>query len=269
VSGLALGVACCVIIFLMIRFETSFDDYHSNAERIYRINLDYKTPQGRDLSGYNFTPLTDAVRQEVTGIERATGVYCLQLYQFTKDNHIFEDKYAFFADVDYAKVFDVQWIAGNPAQALSMPGTAVVTDDFARKFLGGVPHAMGSVLTLENKLTLTVSGVVETPPANTDHPYSMLISYGSLEQFVPEAIDNWERVFGGATYILANRNTTIDQLYPQLDGIIKKHMKEDVAANTRFYLMPLNDNHDRNYDYNNFTYDFPFRSWSFYPSLPE
>jgi putative ABC transport system permease protein len=62
VSGLALGVACCVIIFLMIRFETSFDDFHAKADRIYRINLRYQTPQGLELSGYNFSPLTDAVR---------------------------------------------------------------------------------------------------------------------------------------------------------------------------------------------------------------
>jgi len=257
VTGLALGVACCLIIFLMIRFETSFDDFHTNADRIYRINLNYQTPQGRELSGYNFTPLTDAARQELTGIERATGVYCLQLYQFAKDNSIFEDKYAFFADEEYANVFDVRWIAGNPAQALSKPGTAVVTDRFAEKFLGGTSRAIGSVLTLENRLTLTVTGVVKEPPSNTDHPYSMLISYSSLAQFNPEAIDNWDRVFAGATYILVNENTSIEKLYPQLEGIIKKHMKEDVASKTKFFLMPLNDNHDRNYDYNNFTYDFP------------
>jgi putative ABC transport system permease protein len=257
VSGLALGVACCVIIFLMIRFETSFDNFHKKADRIYRINLNYKTPQGVQLSGYNFSPLTDAVRHELTGIERATGVYCLQLYQFTKDNNIFEDKYAFFADEEYANVFDVRWFAGNPAQALSKPGSVVVTDRFAEKFLNGVSRAVGSTFTLENRLTLTVTGVVSEPPANTDHPYSMLISYSSLPQFNPEAIDNWDRVFAGATYILINESTSIEKLYPQLDGIIIQHMKGDAAANTKFFLMPLNDNHDRNYDYDNFTYDFP------------
>src|SRR5262245_49744451 len=72
VCGLALGVACCVIVFLMIRFETSFDDYHKNSERIYRVNLNYKTEHGRELSGNNFTPLADAIREEVTGLEWVT-----------------------------------------------------------------------------------------------------------------------------------------------------------------------------------------------------
>lgn len=257
VSGLALGVACCAIIFLMIRFETSFDNYHKNAERIYRVNLNYQTSQGTELSGYNFTPLTEAVRRELTGIERATGVYCLHAYQFTKDNSIFEDKYAFFVDEDYGKVFDIQWLSGNPAQALAKPGTVVVTDKFAEKFLGGSSTVLGLILTLENRVTLTVTGIVKEPPANTDHPYSMLISYSSLPQFVPEAVDNWDRVFSGATYILVNETTAKDQIYIQLDKLIKKHAKEGVAGKTQFFLMPLSDNHDRNFDYNNFTYDFP------------
>ena len=258
VSGLALGVACCIVIFVMIRFETSFDDYHRNADRIYRINLNYKTSQGRELTGNNFTPLRDAIRDEVTGVEQVTGVYCVHAYQFKKDNNIFEDEYAFFADEDYGKVFDIQWISGNPAQALSKPGTVVVTDRFAEKFLDGISHAMGTMLTFENRLTLTVAGIVKEPPANTDHPYSMLISYPSLGQFAPEVINNWDRVFfGGATYILLNENTSKDQIYAQLNKLIKKHLKEDVAPNTQFFLMPLNDNHDRNFDYSSFTYDFP------------
>ena len=56
------------------------------------------------------------------------------------------------------KVFDVRWIAGNPAQALSKPGTVVVTDRFAEKFLGGISRAMGSVLTLENRLDVNSDG---------------------------------------------------------------------------------------------------------------
>ena len=257
VLGLALGVACCAIIFVIVRFETSFDDYHRNADRIYRVNLNDQTSHERKLSGYNYTPLTDAIRGEVTGLEQVTGVYCLQVYQFKKENNIFEEKYAFFADEDYGNVFDIQWLSGNPAQALSKPGTVVVTDRFAEKFLGGISRAMGTILMLENKLTLTVTGVVKEPPPNTDHPYSVLISYASLGQFVPEAINNWDRVFGAATYILVNENTSKDQLYAQLNKLIKKHLKEEVAAKTQFFLMELNDNHDRNYDYNNFTYDFP------------
>lgn len=257
ILGLSLGVACCLVIFVIVKYETSFDDYHSKASRIYRINLNQQTPQGRRLDGCNYTPLAEAVRSDVSGLESITGVYCLRLYQFSRDEELFEDKFAFFADQKYFDVFDVQWMAGNQRQALTIPNTVVVTDAFAEKFLGGINHALGSTFVLENKLTLTVSGIVRTPPTNTDHPYSILISYPTLSAYLPETVDNWETVGAGATYVVFNEHTNKDQINAQLNTIIRKNLKEDVAKNTNFHLMALNDNHDRNYDYSSFTYDFP------------
>lgn len=256
VLGLALGIACCMVIFVIVKYETSFDDYHRKADRIYRVNLNQQTAQGRRLDGCNYSPLAEAIRSEVSGLEEVTGVYCLQVYQFSKDDKLFESKYAFFADQNYFNVFDVVWIAGNQKLALSSPNSAVVTDSFAEAFLGG-GNALGSTFTLENKLTLTVTGIVKAPPTNTDHPYSILISYSSLKSFIPETADNWKTIGGGATYVVFNNNTRQDQIYPQLNKIIQKNLSPDVAKNTQFFLMPLNDNHDRNYDYSSFNYDFP------------
>ncbi len=257
VLGLSLGVACCMVIFVIVKYETSFDDYHSKANRIYRVNLDQKKPQGRELHSCNYSPLTEAIRNEVTGLEAATGVYFLQRYQLSKDKDLFEERFAFFADEHYADVFDVAWIAGNPREALKDPGMVVVTESFARKFLSGVDNALGKTFILENKLLLTVSGVVKTPPTNTDHPYSILISYASLEDFIPGLSDDWSNIRSGATYVVFNEKTSKDQIYVQLNNIIRKHLQDDLAKNTAVFLMPLNDNHDRNGDYASFIYDFP------------
>ena len=255
--GLALGIACCMIIFVIVRYETSFDDYHSKADRIYRVNLKQNTPDGRRLDGCNFTPLAAAVRSEVTGLEAVTGVFCLRNYQINKEDGIYEDKYAFFADQEYFDVFDVEWISGNRDQALTTRNTAVVTNEFAEKFLGGVDEALGNTFVFQSKLTLTVTGVVQAPPTNTDHPYSILISYPSLSEFFPESVDNWKTVHVGATYVVFEEDTQKDQIYSQFNRIIDKYLEKDLAKNTQFFLMALNDNHDRNGEYNNFTYDFP------------
>lgn len=257
ILGLALGIACCLVIFVIVRYETSFDDYHSKADRIYRVNLYQPTIQGVRFSGNNYSPLAEAIRNEVTGLEATTGVFCLPDYQFSKADQIFENKFAFFADQDYFNVFDVEWIAGDRNGSLSTPNSAVVTDDFAEQFLGGMSKALGSTFILENQLTLTVSGIVETPPTNTDHPYSILISYASLGSFLPDFSDNWEQIGNGASYVVFNENVRNYQIYPQLNGIIQKYLKPEVAAHTEFFLMPLNDNHDRNHDYSSFNYDFP------------
>lgn len=257
VSGLSLGIASCIVIFVIARYETSFDDYHSKADRIYRVNLNQKHPDGRHFNGFNFSPLAAAIREEVTGLEAVTGVHCLWRYQINKENDVYEDKYAFFADQEYFDVFDVKWIAGNQAQALTAPNTVVVTDVFAKKFLGGMDKALGNTFLLENKITLTVTGIVAAPPTNTDHPYSILISFPTLADFLPESIDNWKTVTAGATYVVFNEDTQPDRIYAQFDKIIAKYLGKDFARDTQFFLMALNDNHDRNGEYNNFTYDFP------------
>jgi ABC-type antimicrobial peptide transport system permease subunit len=257
VLGLSLGVACCVIIFIIVRYETSFDDFHSKADRIYRVNLYQKTSHGVFQSGCNYTPLAETIRSEVTGLQAVTGVYCIQQFQFAQEQKLYEGKYAFFADEDYFNVFDVRWIAGNKEQALSGLNKAVVTDVFAEEYLGGITHALGTTFTLENRIELTVTGVAKAPPSNTDHPYSVLISYSSLPVFLNESESNWERVGAGSAYIVFNEHTQKDQINAQLSSIITKYLKEDVAKNTSFYLMALNDNHDRNYDYSSYTYDFP------------
>jgi len=256
-SGLALGVACCMVIFAIVRYETSFDDYHSKADRIYRINLYQETPDGARFDGCNFSPLAEAIRNDVSGLEQVTGVYCLKVYQFSREADLFEDKYAFFADQHYFDVFDVNWIAGNKAEALTNPNTVVVTDEFAEKFLGGSRYALGKTFMLENKLNLTVSGIVEAPPTNTDHPYSILISYPSLSVFMPDQVNNWETVGSGATYAVFDKNTQMDKINDQFKKIAGKYLKADIAKNTTFFPLPLSDNHDRNYDYTSFTYDFP------------
>lgn len=256
ISGLALGIACCLIIFVIVRYESSFDDYHSKADRIYRVNLNQEAPNTRRFNGCNYTPLAEAVRSVVTGLEAVTGVYCLQQYQINRNEEIIEGTYAFFADSHYFDVFDGSWIRGDN-RALSKPNTAVVTDRFAEDFLGGVSNAVGETFLLDNKVPLTVGGVIKSPPSNTDHPYSMLISWSTLAQFTPGSDDDWENVSAGATYVVFRPETRSDQLYPQFERIIASHLEPELAEKTSFYLMPLNDNHDRNYDYSSFTYDFP------------
>src|SRR5262245_48178910 len=84
ILGLAMGIGCCMVIFMIVKYETSFDDYHSKADRIYRVNLDQRS-EGRRYNGCNYTPLAEAIRSDVSGLEDVTGVYCLKVYQFSKD----------------------------------------------------------------------------------------------------------------------------------------------------------------------------------------
>ena len=257
VAGLALGVACCITIFLLVRFETSFDNFHSKADRIYRVNIYQEQAMGRKFNAYNFYPLGEAIRAEVTGLEAVTSMHHGRNYQFTVGENIYDGEQAFFVDTAYFDVFDGKWLVGNPENALSEPNTVVVTDKFAEKYLGGIEKSLDTTFVFENKLTLKVTGVLESPPYNTDMPYVMLISYPTLPQYIPESVDNWKWVGWGATFIALNEGGDPGQIAAQLEKIKQKYLPEEDAKHTSFTLMPLEDNHDSNGGYNSFTYDFP------------
>lgn len=78
-----------------------------------------------------------------------------------------------------------------------------------------------------------------------------------MREYIPETVDNWETVGQGSTYVVFHANTTREQIYPQLEMLINKYLDIEIAKNTKFFLMALNDNHDRNFDYSSYTYDFP------------
>ncbi|MEM9675165.1 MAG: FtsX-like permease family protein [Bacteroidota bacterium] len=257
VAGLTLGIACCITIFVLVRFETSFDDFHTKADRIYRVNFNQQTPSGRQLSGYNYYPLGEAIRNDVSGLKAVTSMHHNWSFQFTVGENIYEGEHIFFVDTAYFSVFDGGWLLGNPETAFSEPNTVVVTDQFAEKYLGGVEQAMDSTFIFDQTLTLKVNGVLKAPPHNTDMPYSMLISYPSLPAYVPQSTDNWKWVGGGATFIALQEGSDPEQISAQIDKVKQKYLSEENAKRTSFVLMALDDNHDRNYDYNGFGYDFP------------
>ncbi|WKN44015.1 FtsX-like permease family protein [Tunicatimonas pelagia] len=257
VAGLTLGIACGITIFVLVRFETSFDDFHTKADRIYRVNLLQKSASGRRTNGYNFYPLGEVIRSEVSGLEAVTSMHHNYSFQFAMGENIYEGEHAFFVDSAYFSVFDGEWLLGNPRTAFREPNTVVVTDQFAKKYLGGVEPAMDSTFVFDQTLTLKVNGVLKTPPHNTDMPYSMLISYPSLPAYVPRSTDNWKWVGWGTTFIALQESTGPRQIRSQLHKVKQKYLTEDDAKRTSFVLMPLKNNHHRNGNYNSFTYDFP------------
>ncbi|MEO0333057.1 MAG: FtsX-like permease family protein, partial [Bacteroidota bacterium] len=214
-------------------------------------------PGGRHLSGYNYYPLGEAIRNEVSGLEAVTSMHHSRSFQFTVGDNIYEGEHAFWVDTIYFSVFDGKWLLGNPKSAFSQPNSVVVTDEFAKKYLGGVDKAMDSTFIFDQTLTLKVSGVLKAPPHNTDMPYEMLMSYPSVSLYLPESIDNWKWVGWGATFIALQEGIDPEQISAQIDKVKQKYLSEEGAKRTSFVLMALDDNHDRNYDYNSFTYDFP------------
>ena len=143
VAGLALGVASCLLIFLVVRYELGYDGFYSKADRIYRVNhhsIDYNPRVSPAVA--------PALRHDFPEIEVAQFFYDGGTIRIGNDRY-HEENYA-YADEWVPRVFNYQWIAGNPNTALSEPQQIVLTERMAKKYFGS-KDAMGQAINIDRK----------------------------------------------------------------------------------------------------------------------
>ena len=143
VFGLALGIASCLLIFLVVRYELGYDAFNSKADRIYRVNhhsIDYNPRVSPGIA--------PAMRHDFPELEVAQLFYDDGLFRIGNDRY--NEKNFAFADEFVPRVFDYQWVAGDPHTALTNPNSIVLTESWARKYFGS-RDAMGQTINLDNQ----------------------------------------------------------------------------------------------------------------------
>ena len=251
-TGLTIGIAACLLIFLIVQFETSFDNFHAKKDHIYRIVTEFQGPDGiRPGSGTPF-PTAAALRQdfplkEVAAIYRNTGGYYSPLEK-TQGAPVkkFREDYAYYAEPQFFDIFDFGWLAGDRKTALSEPNTAVLTEDEANKFFGDWHEAIGKVIKFENKFDFKITGVLKNPPPNTDIPIQLMMSYATLRvksSTFYENMEDWVSINGNnQCFVVLSTNLIQKQFDAQLKGFVKKHKPADYVKDG-MRLQPLSDMH--------------------------
>src|ERR1700749_2979160 len=180
VVGLAVGIAACLLIFLIIQFETSFDNFHTKKDHIYRVVTATPGPTGMDYgSGVPF-PTAEALRLDFPQLKDVATVMRNGGSHFTigdskgQAQKKFKEDETYFIEPQFFNVFDFPWLAGDKKTALSEPNTVVLTQDEAEKFFGNWRDAIGKVIKYENRTNLKVTGVIKNVPANTEFPLKVM-----------------------------------------------------------------------------------------------
>ncbi|HEV2355210.1 MAG TPA: ABC transporter permease, partial [Puia sp.] len=255
ILGLTLGILACLVIYLYVSFEFSYDRFHPDGDRIYRVLQTSVRPDGLKMnSAWMSGPFGPALRQEVSGLDAVTTL-------FTDDSRVRipipgkpdrvipgisenEREHITFADTDYLKIFHYQWLAGNPATALRQPFSVVLTESEAeRYFQGGRPEDwLGRSLVYEDSLTVSVTGIVKDWDQNTDFGFKDLISFSTLENsFLESYIEGWQRSGSGINvYVKLAPATTVAQVEQQFPAFAQRHMPRTKST---YSLQPLDDVH--------------------------
>jgi len=251
VAGLAIGMACCILILFFVFDELSYDKFHENHDRIYRVtrkwlnedgvvnlHLGHVAPSIGPLLENDFPEILHTVR--MIRIERL----------LVGDNSIFfEEPSFFFAEEDVFKVFTFDMTAGDPETALQDPFTIVITEEMAEKFFGA-EDPIGKSLTIQvppQKADMKVTGVIRSLPHNSHFHADFLGSFKTYEAVVGEQeMQSWVSN-NYATYLLMSENYDINRLKSQLDPFIDRHMSQGMSEKTKLQLQPLTDIHLRSH----------------------
>jgi putative ABC transport system permease protein len=268
IIGLAIGINACLIIFLLVNYEFSFDTFHADKERIYRvvsnINIAGKEHKNSGVSG----ALPQAVKSDIAGLDAVAGFHLMYFKNIWlnnyKDGEQKRDYLADFAekdfprdaisaDAEFFKIFRHQWLVGNPQTALREPFQLVLTAQKAQKYFGNLPleKMLGRTLTYVNfsdTVTLKVSGIVANWQQNSDFKYNDFISAATLAKTKwgdNVGLDNWTSTNSSSQLIIKlSQGADYQIINKKFPALIKKYQKEESTGFSRsFTLQTLADIH--------------------------
>lgn len=253
ILGLALGISACLVIYLVVSFEMSYEQGFPGRERIYRIVW------GDGSAIPDPAPL--AIENEVAGFQTLAFFHNYEAKVTIPGNKGIEKRFdhpqgwnkersdVIITGPAYFSVFTYHWLAGNPASSLNAPFSVVLTESKAYRYFGKQPlEAMiGRRVVYNDSLSLTVSGIVKDPAKNTVLPFHDFISFSTAaHSFLQNEfqIDRWDDAnIGLQTFVKLAQGTTAAQLNTRLSSFAQRHLPEKIAKEKAFQLQPLTDIH--------------------------
>jgi putative ABC transport system permease protein len=246
IMGLTVGIAACLLIFLVVQYQTSFDNFHTKKDRIYRVIGVATKPTLSYGSGIQF-PVPDALRLDFPQIPVVTSILRNEGSLFSVNNQKFKVDETYYADPQFFAAFDFAWLAGDKKTALAEPNTIALTRDEANKFFGDWHNAMGKTIRYKNKTDLKVTGILENLPANTDFPLHVVMSYASIKQKGGDYYGNmkdWITVLGeNYCFVVLPEGANVNAYNKQLDAFVKRHVPAPYANRESLQLQPLTAMH--------------------------
>ena len=240
ILGLSIGITSCIILFLLIRFDTSVDKFQANYDRLYRVVRTSENASGKLYESVTPYPFAAAFRQDFSDVPLVSQFHYHQQGFLTVGTEKHEIKHVLFADTSFFDVFSFGVISGNPVKELSQPNKVFLTETLATKLGLNV----GSKLKLDNKLNLEVVGLIKDVPPNSHIQYNMIVSYSSFtEDFFGWPVDRWGLNSAGFSYIVLPETHTAEQIESRFEVFVKKYYNAEEAARTEYQLQPFRDIH--------------------------
>lgn len=243
-TGLTVGVTACILIFLYVQFELSFDKYHKQSKNIYRLTEILHLPKEDRPQAVTSPPMAPELQQNFPEIKKAVRIIYSGRILSVNEKKLYETK-IMYADSTLFDIFTFPLIKGNEKTALVNPYSIVLTESTAKKYFGN-SEALGKVMQLSDSINLTVTGIIKDVPANSHFTFDCVLSRSTLSDLnknQPET--NW---FNNSsyTYFLLPDNQSYKEFEKKINVFAHKRMAEERKASGLWYdfvLQPITSIH--------------------------
>ncbi|GAB3936467.1 ABC transporter permease [Larkinella terrae] len=258
--GLSLGVTACLVIYLITNYELSYDTFHPDRERIYRLVGTEKFNPQADVRPAGFVPnaVPAAVRNEVTGLGTVAAFHNIESEvlipegsekprRFEHRDHGQDNAEIIVADPQYFDIFHYQWMAGDPKTAMTEPFQVVLSERKARKYFGELPleQILGRSVIYWDSVQVKVSGIVKDWQKPSDFTFTDFISMATVRSSQLKKgidLDQWDDIWSSSqAFVKLPEGTRPEQFDKAFLAFSKEHFRKDFKFVPG--LQPLSDLH--------------------------
>lgn len=257
VLGLSIGIAICFLIFNVVMHSYSFDKFHPDKDRIYRINTLTDWGDGGSFPNSGTPgPLVEVIKDEIAGIEEKGKLYTMYqtLVALPATDKVFgRSSNVTFADPGFFKIFPRKWLAGNQETALVQPESVVISEESLHKYFpgSGAADVLGQELLFvdSDSIYAKVTGVIADYSDNTDFIFKDFISYSTIrtqEQIEWYGLHDWTSVNSSSQlFVKLAQGVSPESVDEAFKPLIAKNMEagDDGEYSTSFFTEPLAEMH--------------------------
>jgi putative ABC transport system permease protein len=243
VAGLAIGLACCAIMLLWVRYEKSFDRFHTNRDSIYRLIKETRTNGNETLDARIPYPLAETIYGKIPDVKNYTRYQGVDGWKIIYGDKFFFNDFLSTADSSFFEVFTFPFIKGDPKTALKNRSSIVLTESMARKYFG-TEEPMGKVLSIVRPgHTFTVTGVIKDVPGNSHLHFDCIIPIVNFWEWWDGRPGDWGMIMfytylqlqpksspasaGEKITAVFNENVPVQKAIIRMQPLVDVHLRSD------------------------------------------
>jgi putative ABC transport system permease protein len=240
IIGLAIGMACCILITLFVQFELNYDRHNKEADRIYRMAVGLEA----NTWAISAFPIGRLLKDNFPEVEKFTRIKPSEIFVRNADADIKNKEKVFYADSSVFDVLDITMLKGDPATALAEVNSMVLTPEKARAYFGD-QDPLGKTLTLLNdKKEYKVTGLFKPLPANSHVHMDIMVSSDNFEPMRADSKEGWNYMTNHYTYLVLPKSTDHLAFAKKISAFMDKY--QDIKPDQRKHdiqLQPLTSIH--------------------------